>query len=200
MDIARENPRADYPRDIHDPRLAPRLLDLHRAMEFEELWHAGIGLLEATMPNRYFLAALPCVGVVPFFLRTTIPIPDTPDYWGRFVEADPPLSKIVRDHPGLTLAYLSDHTTWEDMVETRFYKEFVEPSGWRHAMGLLFWDGTTFYGQFSCLRTAEQGDYNTSEQMMFASLHPHLDAAVKRIARLDRERSRAVSSDFSVAG
>jgi DNA-binding CsgD family transcriptional regulator len=184
------------------PRLAPLLLDLHRCVELEPLWQASNRLLREAMDIFHCLAALPCVEeLAPVFIRTTLPVRSIPDYWAKLLQARPPLMDIVQQNPGIKVSVLSDHMGEAELKATRFYKEFIKPEGWRHAAGLLFWDGPRFIGHIGILRTKAQGDFTPAERALLDELHPHLDAAVQRVALLDRERQTgsALQSGFAHA-
>lgn len=191
--------RPPYPKSLLDPVFSPLLLQLHRAVEFETLWQAGNQLLHAAMPQFHCLAALPCFGEVPLFIRTTLPIRDIPNYWSQFREASPPISQMIRDHPGATIKFLSDDFPWKTLRKTRFYRDFMAPDGWRYGAGFLIWSGSRFLGQFSIIRTPVQGDYNPDERALLLELQPHFEAAVQRVALLDHERAarRALQSGLA---
>jgi len=184
-----------YPTTISDPRIASLLLDLHRAVDVQSLWEAGCKLLHACMPHYHHLVALPCVGVVPMFLKTTLPLRPIPNYWERFVASDPPLAKIVREKPGIEVSFLSDCMTDEEIMQSRCYQEFMEPDGWFYGTGFLFWEEGNFVGQFSSIRTKAQGDYLPSEREILLQLYPHFSAAVQRVVVLDRERSVRMAAE-----
>jgi DNA-binding CsgD family transcriptional regulator len=186
---------ARHLRSISDPEVSALLLNLHRAVDVEGLWEAGKTLLSATMPHYHFLVALPCVGVVPIFLKTTLPIRPIPNYWEKFIASEPPLVRIVRDCPGLEVAFLSDHFTEEETKRSACYREFMKPDGWFYGAGFLYWDQGQFVGQFSCIRTPEQGDYLPAEREILRQLYPHFAAAVQRVVVLDRERSARAAAE-----
>lgn len=183
---------------LHNPRLGPRLIDLYQAEDVETFFRAGDALLRTALPIFHTLTALPCVGVAPIFISTTLPIPDDPSYWGRFYEAQPPLMAIIVNHPGIKVTVMSRDCDESAILSSSFYREFMKPDGWRYAAGFLFWDEGKFLGQFSVIRTPEQGDFTPEEISLLESLHPHFDLMVHRIAGLDAERSQRRSLESAL--
>jgi DNA-binding CsgD family transcriptional regulator len=111
-----------------------------------------------------------------------------PDYWSRLMQSRPPLMDVIQRHPGMKISILSDAVEPDAFRNSRFYGEFAKPEGWCHAAGLLFWDGPRFIGHIGMVRTEAQGDFTRPERALLEELHPHLEAAVQRVAIFDRER------------
>jgi len=64
--------------------------------------------------------------------------------------------------------------------------------GWRHALGLCFWEEPSLDGPeciFSIHRTAAQGDFTAAEIRLLENLHPLIDDARRRLNKLQAERS-----------
>jgi DNA-binding CsgD family transcriptional regulator len=66
------------------------------------------------------------------------------------------------------------------------------PMGWRHALGLCFWEERSLDG-LDCIfwmhRTSALGDFNVAEIRLLENLHPLIDEARRRINKLQAERS-----------
>lgn len=78
--------------------------------------------------------ALPFEGVAPMALRTTVLQNDTEAFWLRLHTAEPPIFKLVQQHPGLKLADLDVQLGEAELKSSRFYKEVMVPDGWRHSV------------------------------------------------------------------
>lgn len=182
---------------VSDERLAPALLALHAAMDGESFWRAGLGVLRAAMPAFHYLMGAATVGVKPFMLRTTLPVPDEPDYWER-LDRVAPLEKMVARSVGRKIVRMSDEVPFILLKLTPFYRKFMKPEGWRYSAGLFFWDGDRFLGQFSQNRTVEQGDYTDAEMELLRALHPHFETAIRRVIMFDGERVARLSMEDSI--
>ena len=174
------------------PTVASALVALQRAITPEEVWQATHGLIHAVTPTHYVVLGLPSLGIMPFFLRTTMPTRDI----GRFGQLAP-LNTVIATRPGLTVARMSDVYTAKP--GDPFYEEFLKPDGWLHAAALLFWaeDGR-FIGQLASLRTAAQGDFTDAELAGLQLLHPMVDAAVNRLLTLENAAATQVLLEHSL--
>ncbi|MBB5353026.1 DNA-binding CsgD family transcriptional regulator [Haloferula luteola] len=189
MPRTRTLPRSQpvFPASVHDPVLGPELLKLHAAMELDPLWSAMLRLIDLCVPCRDVIAALPCEGIQPMIIRSTIP-GDPDEYWGRINRAEPPLGAMVAQHPGLRLADIDEQFSDEELKATRFWKEIMEPDGWRHSVALLAWDGPRLVGHVGLNREAAQGRFTVEEKALLVELQPHFEVAMNRVAAWSRER------------
>ncbi len=172
---------------VLDPALQPALLALHEAVDLDQLWKAIIKLGNSAMPIHHLVAALPFEGVAPMALRTTIPHNDTEEFWLRLHAAEPPLFKIVEEQPGIKLADLDEQLNEEEIKNSKFYEELMVPDGWRHSVGLLFWEGGRLTAHLGLCRSAEQGRFTDNEKQLLLALYAYLDAAIRRVALIARQ-------------
>ena len=174
------------------PAVASAFVALQRAVTPEEFWQATHALLHAFTPTRFVVLGLPSLGIMPFFLRTTMPTRDI----GRFGQLAP-LNTVIATHPGLTVARMSDYYT--ATPGDPFFEEFLRPDGWLHAAALLFWtpDGR-FIGQLATLRTAAQGDFSAAELAALGTLHPSVDAAVNRLLVFEQAAATQATLEHSL--
>jgi DNA-binding CsgD family transcriptional regulator len=186
--LRRPEAPARFPGSVQDSALTEPLLALHRAMDLDVLWQATVQLLDAAVPNFHLIAALPFEGMAPMVIRTTLPEPDIEAFWLRLNAAGPPMAQTLMNHPGLTLSTLDDDFSEEEIEQSRFYKEIMEPGGWRYSAGLFFWEEGHFVAHLGVVRTRAQGQFSEEDKAMLAALHPHLDAAMKRLVLLERHR------------
>ena len=69
-----------------------------------------------------------------------------------------------------------------------FYREIMEPLGWRHSVALCFWgDPPAEFPIFvmSVDRSEGRRDFSADDVTALERLHPFLDSAVKRLHELD---------------
>ncbi|MDI1247309.1 MAG: helix-turn-helix transcriptional regulator [Lacunisphaera sp.] len=174
------------------PEVAPALVALQRAITPEEVWLATQALLRAATPSHYELIGLPSLGIMPFFLRTTMPTRDI----GRFGQLAP-LNAVIATKPGLIVARMSDFYT--AAPGDPFFEEFLKPDGWLYAAALLFWaDDGRFIGQLATLRSAEQGDFTDAELAGLRLLHPQVNAAVVRLLTQENAAGTQVTLEHSL--
>ena len=169
-----------------DPAFLPGWLLLHQAMDLDQLWKAMIKLCNSAMPLHHMVAVLPFEGMAPMAMRTTVPHNNTEEFWQRLHAAEPPLFQIVRDHPGLKLADLDVLMTEEQIMNSKFYREIMQPDGWRYSVGLLFWVDERCVAHLGLCRTMEQGRFTPEEKQRLLAFHPYMDAAIRRVAQLAR--------------
>jgi DNA-binding CsgD family transcriptional regulator len=172
--------------------VASVLISLQRAITPEEVWQSTHALMHAATPTHFVVLGLPSLGIMPFFLRTTMPTRDI----GRFGQLAP-LNTAIATHPGLTVARMSDYYTAKR--GDPFYEEFLKPDGWLHAAALLFWseDGR-FIGQLASLRTAAQGDFTDADLAVLRRLHPTVNAAISRLLTQENAAATQVSLEHSL--
>ncbi|MES2438255.1 MAG: helix-turn-helix transcriptional regulator [Verrucomicrobiota bacterium] len=187
--IRRKTPRR-YPTAAGDAVLSPLLADLRDALNLMDLWRATVALLDAALPNLHYVAALPCVEDRPIFVISTVPGQDQPGYWERFLGCEPPLARVIAEKPQAGTAYLNDQWSDEELSNTAFYQQIMEPEGWWFAAGFLLWENGAFTGHIGMNRTREQGPYLPQERKLLEELHPHVAAAVRRVAAFDSERAK----------
>jgi DNA-binding CsgD family transcriptional regulator len=168
--------------------LDPALLLLHEAMDLDHLWKAIVKLCGNSMPMDHMVAALPFEGLAPMALRTTVPHHDTEAFWLRLYAAEPPLFKLVQQHPGLKLSDLDVQLGEEELKRSRFYKEVMVPDGWRHSVALMFWEGGRFIAHIGLCRAEVQGRFTDEEKNFLLEFHPYLDAAIRRVALIARQQ------------
>jgi DNA-binding CsgD family transcriptional regulator len=173
-------------------RLEPALAALQRAVTPEDFWQATHALMQAATTSCYVVLGLPSLGIMPFFLRTTMPTRDI----GRFGQLAP-LNTVVARRPGITIARMSDYYT--PAPGDPFFEEFLKPDGWLYAAALLFWSGDgRFIGQLAALRSAAQRDFSDAELAELSLLHPQVNAAVNRLLSLEHTAATQVSLEHSL--
>lgn len=168
------------------------LVAMQRSVSPDDLWSASRALLEAVAPGVYYVLGLPSLGIMPLFLRTTMPIRNL----GRFAQLAP-LNRVIAESPGLTVARMSDFYT--AAPGDPFHDEFLVPDGWRYSSALIFWanDGR-YIGHLASLRSAAQGDYTDAEMVRLRELHPQVNAAMSRLLELQNAAATQLTLEHAL--
>ncbi len=101
--------------------------------------------------------------------------------------------RFLIEHPGIKiLPAKSILPEGEELLMSRLYWLCMLPMGWRHALGLCFWEERSLDG-LDCIfwihRTEALGDFTAAEIRLLENLHPLIDDARRRINKLQAERS-----------
>ncbi len=170
---------------------------LHEATDGHAFAKAVFRLMLATVPGKYAVGQFHCA-----------PLPR----WGTWLASNgstmsPELMEEISQvhlgmptllaNPGIKVIPTRGVLPPEKvLVQTRFYRVFMQPYGWRHSVALFCWKSVSppVVDCVLCVnRTAEQGDFSDEEIARIAGLHPEIDRARRRVARLAEERG-ALSS------
>jgi hypothetical protein len=75
--------------------------------------------------------------------------------------------------------------------ESSFYREVMQVVGFRHAVGMFFWNDPPEAPEaiFSLHRGEGQVDFDDAEIALLDRLYPHVDAALLRVRVIEKERS-----------
>lgn len=173
------------------------LLNLHRALEFDELWTALQGLFEELVPHDTLVMS---VNYLDWKRETSTK---------RFSSGksrhphDEVANQLVAQEgraffqPFLDLhhgigAYqhsqlVSDPRTID---RTPYYRRYMARYDWRYSAHLLFWHGRGVETSFALRRRAEQGDFTPREMDVLNAVHPHIKVAFDRMKIFEQERQR----------
>ena len=168
-----------------------RLLAMHGATETEEFLTAVFGLLQATVQCDFAVANLRNVDGVPMLSRDSRGRVFGPDYIERFFKANPAVGYVLM-RPGLRILPTRDHLPPEEKLrELPFYRDFMQPENWRHAVALFFWGFFPPIPQnsFCVFRSAEQPDFDADDLARLRLVHPHIGTALKRFRKQLKTRS-----------
>jgi DNA-binding CsgD family transcriptional regulator len=98
---------------------------------------------------------------------------------------------VLVDNPGIKIIPTRGVLPPEPMLfETDCYRLTMKPFGWRHAVGLLFYERPTVEGLIGVLsvhRTAKQGDFTDAEISRLSVVHPIINRALRRVRKLEAE-------------
>jgi DNA-binding CsgD family transcriptional regulator len=168
-----------------------RLLAMHGATDTDEFLDAVFALLQATVACDFALANLRNVDGVPLVARDSLGREFGPEYMERFFKANPSVSYVMV-RPGLRILHTRDHLPPEAKLRTTvFYRDFMQPEGWRHSVALLFWGFFPPVPQnaFCVFRSAAQPDFDADDLARLRLVHPHIATALKRLKKQLKTRS-----------
>lgn len=187
----------------HDLGLLPAaagqnaLLNLHRALEFDELWGALQGLFEELVPHDTLVMS---VNYLDWKKETSTK---------RFSSAksrhphDQHANQLVAAegraffqpfldlHHGIPAYQHSQLVSDPRKIDRApYYRRYMSRYDWRYSAHLLFWHGRGVETSFALRRRAEQGDFTPHEMRTLEAVHPHIKVAFDRMKIFEQERQR----------
>jgi DNA-binding CsgD family transcriptional regulator len=172
-------------------QFAKYVVAIYAALNSKEFINATFQLLQAATPGCFTSTMLRHIDGGALWMSSN----------GLRLEAET-TEHFCRDHPGyhFLLEYPGTKILptkgvlpeGEELMMSRFYWPYMLPMGWRHALGLCFWEEPSLDGLdciFSIHRTAAQGDFTAAEIRLLETLHPLIDDARPRINKRQAERS-----------
>ena len=182
---------------LHSAPAQAALLNLHGALEFNELWGSLQNLFETLVPHDTLVMS---VNYLDWRRETSTkrlsseksrrPHGDEADrlvaqegraFFQPFLDLNPGIG--VYQHSQL----VSDPRR---VVETTYYKRYMAHYDWRYSAHLLFWQGKGVETSFALRRRQDQGDFTPYEMQVLQSVHPHVKVAFERMKTFEQERQR----------
>ncbi|MCC5841014.1 MAG: helix-turn-helix transcriptional regulator [Opitutales bacterium] len=180
----------DLPLPPLPPELEPRLLQLHAAIEVDDLWEATRDLLREAFPCVRVTLFLGHLGMGEARLVFTDPPLEADTHWYEERGKLNPFSPWIEKHVG------ADHYIFSEIVgppetfhASTFYQRFAAREGWDKGLSGLFWHKQEVRAMFSLYRAPDQPDFTAADVPPFRSLMRHIGIAVERVQRLDREEN-----------
>lgn len=184
-------------RDILD---SEALLELHAAVEIDQLWAAVDGLMRTYLPCHRVTLFLGHIGMHEARKVFTSPALENSDkdYYTKRAEKNP-FNRFIEANIGVSHYRFSD--VIEDYAafkESPFFKAYAGPEGWTYGLSGLIWLGDELHGMFSLYRSESQGDFSNKDVQTLNRLLPYISVAIDRVRRIHRERLyRTVLEDFN---
>jgi DNA-binding CsgD family transcriptional regulator len=111
---------------------------------------------------------------------------------GSFFEAHPGMP-ILMANPGIKFINTREVLPHDEeaLRQMPFYRDVMQVIGFRHAVGMFFWERPpqTPEAIFSLYRNEGQPDFNDEEVAVLTRLYPHIGAALRRHRIMERERA-----------
>lgn len=189
------------PRATNAPIAPGQLLALFAATDLEALIDAAFPLLRATVPCDFVSAFYRSAGNGLLKSRDSLGREYSAAHMRRHVALNPAIPfaaanrglKILPTRVGLP-------GTSGELRKTAFYREIMQPEGWRHSVALCFWgapaaDFPVFVAGVN--RSDGAGDFSKREITRLERVHPFIDCAVTRLH--DDEAARNVIDSMAIA-
>lgn len=166
---------------------------LHEATESRAFARAAFRLLSATAPGEFTSAQFHCSPAPQWGLwLSSNGVTISPGLMREISKVNPTIP-VLCANPGITVSPTRDVLPpEEELVQTPFYRIFMKPLNWRHAVALFFWK-TVSPPELDCVlsvyRTEEQGDFSHKEISQLAALHPDIERARLRVTKLEEQRA-----------
>ncbi len=186
------------------PALAPlsapgqsALLNLHRALEFDELWGALQGLFEDLVPHDTLVMSVNYLdwkreASTKRFSSLKSHHPHD-DHANQLVAAEGSafFQPFLDAHHGIPAYQHSQLVSDPRKIDrTAYYRRYMARYDWRYSAHLLFWQGRGIETSFALRRRAEQGDFTPREMETLHAVHPHIKVAFDRMKTFEQERQR----------
>ncbi len=179
-----------------DPALEKPLIALQSALKGDALIKAVFALLKRAAPCDFVNVCLRIVrrehGDISYRMIDSRGRTFGMDLLeGSFFEAHPGMP-ILLANPGIKFINTREVLPADDVLhEMPFYRGVMQVIGFRHAVGMFFWEAPPEIPEavFSLYRGEGQSDFNDEEVAVLSRLHPHIDAALRRLRTFDKERT-----------
>ncbi len=174
------------------------MLDLQSALDLESFWRANLQLLQSVLPHHSCSLML---GIVDF----------EPQEGRHFVAHDhdsrnQPLTSLsiarpfLATHPQVKMYTYTEILQEDPRARQRRVERERHFRGWDEFVHLAFWDGAHPEAVLSIRRSEEQGAFLAEEREFLASLHPVIDAGLRRLRAFEGERGRRLSMERFISG
>ncbi|MBA4136440.1 MAG: hypothetical protein C0518_03900 [Opitutus sp.] len=173
------------------------LLNLHRALEFDELWGALQGLFEELVPHDTLVMS---VNYLDWKKETsTKRFSSEKSRRPHDNEADRLVALEGRSffqpfldlHTGIGAYQHSQLVSDPRKIDrTPYYRRYMRHYDWRYSAHLLFWHGRGVETSFALRRRGDQGDFTPHEMDVLNAVHPHIKVAFDRMKTFEQERQR----------
>lgn len=118
----------------------------------------------------------------------------SPQFMKRYAELTPAVNAVLTT-PGVKVlpSRVGLPSADEELHRSAFYREVMEPQGWRHAVALCFWNPPAALFPslvISLNRVSGRADFSNGDLKVLGRLHDVLQAAATRIE--ERENTQAI--------
>lgn len=173
------------------------LLNLHSALEFDDLWTSLQGLFETVVPHDTLVMSVNYLD-----WRQEASTKRLSSANSRRPHGDEADRLVAQEGKGFFQPFLDAHTGIpayshsqmmsdpRKVVATPFYRKYMAHYDWRYSAHLLFWHGKGVETSFAIRRRAEQGDFTPNEMAALEAVHPHIKVAFDRMKTFEQERQR----------
>jgi DNA-binding CsgD family transcriptional regulator len=185
-----------------DSIIAPEaLLALFAARDLDALIDAAFDVLRATVVCDFASAFYRSAGNGLLKERDSRGRESDPAFMRRYLELTPALPAAIANRGiKILLTRTTVPRSVADLHRTAFYREIMQPQGWRHAVALCFWGdppGEAPIFVASVNRAEGQRDFSKQDIGSLERIHPFIDCAVNRLN--EREAATTVHDSLAMA-
>jgi DNA-binding CsgD family transcriptional regulator len=178
------------------------LLALLDASDLQVLIDAGFGLLQRVVRCDFSSAFYRTSQRGLLRERDSRGIVYTPQFMQRAVTLNPAIP-LALANPGVRILATRIGMPGPDSAirASAFYREVMQPQGWRHAIALCFWGepaGALPVFVLSVYRAEGRSDFATADVTRLEDLYPFIACAVNRLHQ--REKAKSMSDGMAVSG
>lgn len=170
-----------------------QMLALFAAKDLDDLVEAAFRVLQGTVACDFASAFYRSSGKGLLKERDSRGRESSPEFMRRYVELSP-ARRLAVANPGikLILTRAALPRSEAELRRTPFYREIMQPQGWRHAVALCFWgdppaESPVFVASVN--RREGQSDFSPLDIARLESIHPFIDCAVNRVHERDAAKS-----------
>jgi DNA-binding CsgD family transcriptional regulator len=199
-DVSRPEDARRLPSAPDDAIVAPgRVLALFAAKDLEDLIDTAFDIIRAAVACDFASAFYRSGGDGLLKARDSRGRQHGAPLMRRYVELNPAIPLVAANRGVKVLGTrMGLPRSNRELRRTAFYREIMQPLGWRHSVALCFWgDPPAEMPVFvvSADRSEDQSDFSDHEVAALTGLHPFLDCAVNRL----HERKAAESMRDGIA-
>ena len=118
-----------------------------------------------------------------------LPLQTERDYVANFRELDP-LNPALFALSEVRVACLDEQVSESELLESRYYREFMVPSGHRHVADMFFRHGSDIIAVLTMLRSPQRGPFLPGELDLLRKLQPFLEYTLNSLYLPRRYRQR----------
>ena len=174
------------------------IFDLQTALDLDSFWRANLRLLHSVMPHHSCSLMLGIVDFQPLEGRHHVEV--GAEGGNRPVTSLSISRPFLAAHPRVKLYTYSEIVQEDPEAGQRRLEREEQFWGWNQFVHLAFWDGARPDAVLSIRRSKAQGDFVDEEKEFLANLHPVIDAGLRRLRLLERERSRSDGMERFLSG
>ena len=182
---------------LQAPRAQTALLNLHGALEFDDLWLSLQGLFETVVPHDTLVMSVNYLDWRQESSTKRLSSKNSRRPHGD--EADRLVAQEGRAffqpfldvNQGIAAYQHSQLVSDPRKIEAApYYRRYMQHYDWRYSAHLLFWHGKGVETSFALRRRADQGDFTPVEMDALNAVHPHIKVAFDRMRTFEQERQR----------
>jgi DNA-binding CsgD family transcriptional regulator/PAS domain-containing protein len=173
------------------------LLNLHRALEFDELWGALQGLFENLVPHDTLVMSVNYLD-----WKSEASTKRLSSEKSRHPHDEHASLMVANEGRSFFQPFLDAHhgigayqhsqlaADPRKIPQHAYYRRYMSRYDWRYSAHLLFWQGRGVETSFALRRRADQGDFTAQEMGVLQAIHPHIKVAFDRMKIFEQERQR----------